>query len=126
MATKFNYREGKRNLADSQLETVNIVDLINDVQADDVFMYEDQNGQERVRVLNTESGEYYPIRVGDKVVLEEEGENRLEELLDNFVIYCGSSEAGNKYFTFGPKTSAPTKRLATMDLKKFMAKVGVN
>lgn len=84
------------------LETVDIVDVIKFVKGVDFQLVKSNDGVEYLHVVNKNS-EYISLKVGNKVSLtEDEPKERVTELINDYIIYCGESDNG-PWFTFGPE-----------------------
>jgi hypothetical protein len=103
----------------AQLQTLDLEDLIDHVKATDLqIIIDKKRSTERLQIVGPEG--YLSVRVGDNVDLTETGKNRIKELVDNYHIDCGISDAGNPWMTFGP---APTgnEPVATVSVAEFLA-----
>lgn len=116
----FNLASAVRQQTDAvQLQTLELKDLIDFVKATDLQIVIDKKATtERLHIIGVDG--YMSIRIGDKVELTETGKNRIKELVDNYLIYCGVSDEGHSWMTFGPKRTAsePVVKISVEDYFK--------
>jgi len=123
----FNIKDGVRNAKNSAILTT-VEDMIDAIDADSFRLVERNEGGTYLHVFNSETGDYFPIKVGSKVEELPEGKAAIKTLVNDYVIYCGQSDAtkysGNAWFTFGlPATG--NEPLATMTVKELLGKKSV-
>jgi hypothetical protein len=94
-----------QNISTSSTEVVEITTLAKEMNAVNVrLVFHKESGNEYVHLIDA-GDKYLSIKVGDKVRLQStELEDRLSELIRNYVIYTGENING-RWFTFNPGTS---------------------
>ena len=116
----FNLDAAVRQQTDAaQLQTLDIKDVINHVKGTKLQIVTDKRrSTERLQVVGPNG--YLSIRIGDKVNLTETGKNRIKELVDNYHIYCGVSDEGHPWMTFGPEPTG-NEPTAVLSVAEFLA-----
>jgi hypothetical protein len=116
----FNLASAVRQQTDAaQLQTLDLEDLIDHVQATDLqIVIDKKRSTERLQVVGPKG--YLSVRIGDKVDLTETGVARIRELVDNYHIYCGISDDGHPWMTFGPEPTG-NEPVATVKVATFLS-----
>ena len=101
-----NLKQGLRKRSElANIETTTIADMMKVVEADEFELVENAEGTKFLHLLNTETEEYFSIKVGKKVTSTAKGEKLVSDLIQNYTVYCGETENG-MWFTFGPEPSS--------------------
>ena len=115
----FDLKKGLRKRSEmATIETTTVKDLVKAANADEFRLVENAEGTKFVHILNTDTEDYYTIKVGKKVTSTAKGEKLIADLIQNHTIYCGETENGI-WFTFGPEPST-NEPVAVVSVEKLM------
>ena len=116
----FQFQDFVRKQADFQpLQSVDPTDLIAQLKAVTIRMVENKEGDRFLHFVNNDD-DYISTRLGKRVVLTTSGDNAVKELVNNYILYYGVSDAGNKWLTWGPAPTngEPLVEMSIADLLK--------
>lgn len=100
------------------IETTTVTDLVKAANADEFRLVENAEGTRFLHILDSDSEDYYSVKVGKKVTSTAKGEKLIADLIQNHTVYCGETENG-MWFTFGPEPSS-NEPIAVVSIAKLM------
>jgi hypothetical protein len=108
------------------LAQLDIKDIIEEFDIIDFELREGNDGGEYLRLIADNEEGWVNISLGKSVELMKKGEARINELVNNYTIYCGwNDKAGNRrerpWLSFGSAGDTGAKVIGKMSVKKFMA-----
>lgn len=121
---EFVLENGIRKIGQTDIKRTNVAEMIEAVTADSFNLVENAEGRKFLHILNSETEEYFSVKVGDKVDSKKKGKDLIADLLANYTIYCGATENGT-WFTFGPvgATGEAIATLTSEELKRMKLKL---
>jgi hypothetical protein len=84
-----------------KFETYDIAEMAKIAKADSLRLVQNAAGKEYLHILNSKTGEHFKVGFGKNVnLVGTTAEERIGEVVKNYVIYGGTTDNGN-WFTFG-------------------------
>lgn len=100
------------------LETVTLAQIASELHPVNVRLTtHNATGNEYVQFVDKDDN-YLSVRIGNKVVTEATGVERVKEVMNNNIIYTGNTENG-QWFTFGPKSTE--RKVITISFSELMS-----
>jgi len=116
----YDLKNGIRKVGATNILNQGIEDMIEEVKADSLKLVLNAEGTRYVHILNSETGEYFSVKVGKSVTSKKKGAELIADLVENHVVYCGTTENGT-WFTFG-NVGTTGEAEAEISLKDLMKK----
>lgn len=88
------------------LQSVGFAELATEFKAVDLRVVENKDGKRFLHLINA-AGQYLSTAIGGKVTLvATAGADMIKELVNNYILFYGVSEAGNHWMTWAPQPTS--------------------
>jgi hypothetical protein len=119
--------KAKLRKAGEALTTIGIEDIAEEIDLEKYVLRSGREGGEYLQLVGAEG--WINISIGQSVTLTKKGDKRIDELLENYVVYCGwNDREGNKretpWFAFGSEGDSEASIIAQKNYEAEEATVG--